>query len=134
MSVKLREDQWEKLHRFVREQPGVYAGEAEDGRRFFEAVLWLARSGAQWRLLPASYGNWSVYKRFQRWSERGVWEMMFEVFADDPDMQELMLESSVIRAHASAAAASSKKGDKTLKHAATVEVGSARSYLASSLR
>lgn len=126
MSVKLRDDQWEKLHGFVQGHPGVYAGQSEDCRRFLEAVLWIAKSGAQWRLLPAEYGNWnSVYKRFQRWSERSVWQAMFEVFADDPDMRELMLDSSVIRAHASAAGAPAKRGDKTRKPSDAAKAGSA---------
>ena len=126
MRIELSAEQWEKIQAFVQAQPQVYLGKPEDCRKFLEGVLWIARSGAQWRLLPEHYGNWnSVYKRFNRWSERGVWEAMFEVFADDPDMRELMIDSSVIRAHASAAGALHKKGVKTPKPSATAEVGSA---------
>ncbi len=83
--VKLRSDQWRKIRGFLDESPKVYVGPERRCRRFVEGVLWIARSGAQWRLLPERYGNWnSVYKRFDRWSERGIWKELVEHFADDP--------------------------------------------------
>jgi transposase len=121
--VKLRNDQWRKIRDFLYENPKVYVGQERQCRRFIEGVLWMTRSGAQWRLLPKRYGNWnSVYKRFDRWSERGVWQEMFEHLADDPDMERLMIDSSVIRAHACAAGAPGEKGGKKRKHSATVAV------------
>ncbi len=47
---------------------------------------------------------------------------MFEHFADDPDMEKLMVDSSVVRAHACAAGASKKRGGKKRRHSATAEV------------
>ena len=124
--VNLRNDQWRKIRSFLDENPKVYVGRERQCRRFVEGVLWMTRSGAQWRLLPKRYGNWnSVYKRFDRWSERGVWQELFEYFADDPDMEKLMLDSSVIRAHACSAGAPQVKGGKRHRHLATAEVGSA---------
>ena len=71
--VNLRNDQWRKIRSFLDENPKVYVGRERQCRRFIEGVLWMTRSGAQWRLLPKRYGNWnSVHKRFDRWSERGV--------------------------------------------------------------
>jgi transposase len=42
----------------LREDPNAYIGKDEQAcRRFVEAVKWVSRSGAQWRLLPAEYGK-----------------------------------------------------------------------------
>ncbi len=118
--VKLQNKQWHKIRAFLDEKPQVYVGQEKQCRKFIEGVLWMLRSGAQWRLLPEKYGNWnSVYKRFDRWSEKGVWEAMFKHFAADPDMESVMMDSSVVRAHACAAGAAHKKGGKKAKNSAT---------------
>ena len=40
----------------------------------FCAMLYVLRTGIPWRDLPKSYGNWhSIYLRFKRSSDRGVW-------------------------------------------------------------
>ncbi len=127
--VKLRNDSWRKIREFLNENPKVYVGNERQCRRFIEGVLWMMRSGAQWRLLPRRYGSWnSVYKRFDRWSERGIWSEMVEYFADDPDMERLMLDSSVVRAHACAAGAGHKRGVRRRRPLATVEADLAPNF------
>ena len=72
---------------------------AADNRLFINAVIWIARSGAPWRDLPERFGLWnSVYQRFRRWTKEGVWQAVFEAL-QDPDLQWLMIDSTVIRAH-----------------------------------
>jgi transposase len=84
MTVKLTDDQWQKILPVLKTCRQVRLGAGRDARRFLEAVLWVTRSGAQWRLLPSKYGNWNaVYKRFARWSELKVFEKLFEHFSAD---------------------------------------------------
>lgn len=109
--VKLSNHEWAKIAEFLRGYNGVYVGDEGDCRRFIEGVLWIIRSGSAWRLLPENYGNWnSIYKRFARWEERGVWEALFENFKADPAVEYLIIDSTIVRAHASAAGAPPKKG------------------------
>ena len=115
-SVKLSSEQWDQILQFLRGCTGLYVGQEAECRRFIEALLWIARSGAQWRLLPAEYGNWnSVYKRFSRWADQGIWEQMQRRFAGDPDLEHLIIDSTVVRAHPCAAGAPQSKGGRKLR-------------------
>ncbi|RZK35957.1 MAG: transposase [Hymenobacter sp.] len=45
-------------------------------------MVWMARTGAQWRHLPDEYGKWnSVFRRYRRWVVTGVFEAMLETLA-----------------------------------------------------
>ena len=105
--VRLTDDEWARIQGFLRQEPRAYVGQDEQAcRRFVEAVKWMSRSGAQWRLLPAEYGAWnSVYKRFVRWCEAGVWERLLATLASDPDLEHGMLDATIVRAHPCAAGA-----------------------------
>ncbi len=105
----LRNDQFERVYLLLQHEPKIHTKVRERERLFLEAVYWMSRSGAQWRFLPASYGAWnSVYKRFARWADLGVWTRLFERVADDPDLQSVMIDATVVRAHACAAGAPKK--------------------------
>src|ERR1700679_1391167 len=117
----ITDDQWERIKDLLPGQPGHPGVTAKDNRLFMDAVLWIAKTGAPWRDLPECFGNWnSVWRRFSRWAQKGVWEHVF-CELQDPDLEWLLLDSSVIRAHQHAAG---KKGVQSRKPWAEVAVDS----------
>lgn len=105
-TIFLTDQQWQKILPYLQDHRRVRVGQPEKCRQFVEAVLWYARTGAQYRELPADRGKWnSVYKRFVRWSNHLVWSDMFAYFNDDPDLENVMVDSTIVRAHACAAGA-----------------------------
>ena len=110
----LRDDQWDRLRSFVPGGRKGKRGPRSDGRRFFDAVLWLARSGARWRDLPEDrFGPYqTVKRRSYRWIEQGVFDQIFEAVAIDPDLEWLSIDATVIRAQAQAAGGRRKRGDR----------------------
>ncbi|WP_232290860.1 transposase [Polaromonas naphthalenivorans] len=54
---KLSDGEWVHLIGKLKKTPGIRVGCEATCRRFVEAVLWMLRSGAQWRLLPDRLGH-----------------------------------------------------------------------------
>jgi transposase len=102
-NIKITTRQWKRILSFLETRSDLYIGKTINCKRFINAILWMTRSGAQWRLLPEKYGDWnSIYKRFNRWAEKGIWTAMFEHFTGDADMESVMIDATVVRAHSSA--------------------------------
>ena len=98
---EISDDAWARVQPLLPARPGPAAMD----RLFLNAVLWIGKTGAPWRDLPERFGPWnSVWRRFDRWARRGVWAALFEAL-QDPDMEWLILDSTVIRAHPCAAGA-----------------------------
>jgi transposase len=121
------EGQFDRLYALLQRERKIHTQQREAIRRFVGAIYWMSRSGAQWRFLPAGYGAWnSVYKRFARWDDLGVWERLLTQVADDPGLQSVLLDATVVRAHACAAGAPQKTAGRGRRGSGARAAGSAR--------
>ena len=102
----LSDQQWDRIAGLIIGRPDQRGSTGRDNRMFVEGVLWIVRTGAPWRDLPEAFGEWnSVFRRFSRWSQKGVWHRIFEALSDDPDFEYLILDSTIVRAHQHASGA-----------------------------
>ena len=108
---------WERMAPLIIGRPDQKGSTGRDNRMFVEGVLWIVRTGSPWRDLPEAFGDWnSVFRRFSRWSIKGVWWRIFEAVSDDPDFEYLIVDSTIVRAHQHAAGA--KKGGLKIRRSA----------------
>jgi transposase len=102
----LSDEQWSRLLGVIIGRAGQRGSTGRDNRMFVEGVLWLVRTGAPWRDLPNVFGEWnSVFRRFSRWGQKGVWQRVFDALSDDPDFEYLIIDSTIVRAHQHASGA-----------------------------
>ncbi|MEH7900743.1 IS5 family transposase [Rhizobium laguerreae] len=107
----LRDDQWERIRGFVPGGTKGKRGPRTNNRLFLDALLWMARSGSRWRDLPERLGDYrSVKRRYYRWIEMGVLDEMLAMLAREADLEWLMIDSTIVRAHQHAAGARKVKG------------------------
>ena len=94
---------WVRIEPLMKGKPGDVGRSSVDNWLFINALVRIARSGAAWRDLPQRYGAWNwVYQRFRRWAKTGHWQTIFEAL-QDPDLDWVMIDSTLIRAHQQAA-------------------------------
>ncbi|MGZ9092981.1 MAG: IS5 family transposase [Rhodoplanes sp.] len=106
---------WERMAPLIIGRPDQKGSTGRDNRMFVEGVLWIVRTGSPWRDLPATFGDWnSVFRRFSRWSIKGVWWRIFAAMSDDPDFEYLIVDSTIVRVHQHAAGAKKGSEDQAL--------------------
>ena len=109
----LSDEQWEKLRPLLPPQKPPHGGRpAKSHRKMINGMLWIARTGAPWRDLPSRYGKvQSVFSRFRRWREQGIWAQVFSTLqsiAEEEgriDWNLHFVDSTTVRAHQHAAGA-----------------------------
>ena len=108
MLIRMSDEDWTRVLEVFRACRSRRGAKGRDDRRFLEAIHYFAVHNVTWRALPAAFGKWnSVWKRFWRLSQAGVFEAFFDALASLSRTAHLvqMFDSTIVRAHVSAAGA-----------------------------
>lgn len=100
--IGVSDEEWALIGSLLPPERGRGCRPAGDNRPYFEGMMWMARTGAQWRHLPDEYGKWnSVFRRYRRWVLTGVFDAMLETLAEMAGRERSadMIDSTVVRAH-----------------------------------
>lgn len=102
----LTDAQWRRLAPLLPECRTRGRPYEADHRLTVEGIFWIARTGAPWRDLPERYGKpITVYQRFRRWTERGVFQRVFDSLACELDLSTAMVDGTFFKVHQHAAGA-----------------------------
>ncbi|EKS9916810.1 TPA: IS5 family transposase, partial [Burkholderia multivorans] len=111
----LSDEVWKKIEAILPGKEGDRGRTAMDNRWFLEAVLWIGRTGSPWRDLPVQFGRWhTVYIRFSRWRRKGVWQRVVHALAGETEIEHILIDSTIVRAHQHSAGALKKGGPQAL--------------------
>ena len=99
----MTEEQWKKVKDLLPPEKPKHGGRpGKDNWMMLNGILYWLNTGIPWRDRPERYSPWkSVYTRFQRWSQQGVWEHIFEelIAQDIVDKTPLMLDNTTVKVH-----------------------------------
>src|SRR3979490_903062 len=116
MLTRMTDTDWKIVLEAFRAARSRRGDKGRNDRKFLEALHYFVVHNITWRALPEKFGHWnSVWKRFWRLSRSGTFEAFFDALAAMSETAHLvqMFDSTVVRAHVSAAGA---KGGKTITH------------------
>src|SRR5215216_3298566 len=118
MLTRMTETDWALVVQLFREARSRRGDKGRDDRNFLEALQYFVVHNITWRALPPKFGPWNtIWKRFWRLSRSGTFEAFFAALAATSKTAHLvqMFDSTVVRAHISAAGA---KGGRTIRRSA----------------
>lgn len=111
---EISDPDWERIKDILPPENTGEGRPSKPNRLMLNGRLWKVKTGAPWRDLPARFGPWkTVYSRFRMWSQKDVFQNLFESLTGDADLQDASIDSTSCKVHQHAAGA--KKGQKTPK-------------------
>src|SRR3954470_14787020 len=91
---------WDRIKDMLPGRAGHVGVTARNNRLFIDAVLYRYRTGIAWRDLPEKYGDFrNVHRRFSRWAAKGIWARLLSVLTEEADTEDVMIDTTVVRAH-----------------------------------
>jgi transposase len=85
--MDLTNEQWQRIAGYLpkpKAQPGTSGRPPQDLRAVLDGILWILRTGAPWADLPSRYPPKSTcHRRFQEWTESGVFAKILTALAED---------------------------------------------------
>ena len=113
---ELTDEQWEWLKDHLPGKVTDPGRSAVDNRLFVYAALYVLNTGIPWADLPQRFGKPNtVWKRYDRWAEAGVWERVARELGDvalSESVEELLLDSTSVKAHPTASTGRREPGEK----------------------
>jgi len=83
MRGDLTDEEWAIIGGLLTPESGRLSRPAQDNPLFLNGMLHVLRVGCPWRDMHERYGTWnSVYIRFRRWAEQGVWDALLETLVE----------------------------------------------------
>jgi len=130
MRFDLTDEEWALLEPLL---PQQRKSARADDRRVLNGIFYALRTGMPWRDLPERYGPYTTaYNRFNRWSRRGIWKRVFERLASKSRDSLHLIDSTIVKAHRSAAGA--KGGSSARRSVSAVAAAAPRSTPASTAK
>ena len=105
----LTDEQMARLEPFF---PKSHGKPRVDDRRVLSGIIFVNRNGLRWRDAPAAYGpHKTLYNRWKRWSEAGVFIRMMEGLSGaQTERRTVMIDATYLKAHRTASSLRVKKG------------------------
>ena len=122
---ELTDEQWESIQDLLPGKAGDPGRTAADNRLFVDAVLYVLKTVIPWEDLPARFGKPNtVWKRYDRWCANDVWQEIVRALGD-PDLEEVQLDSTTIKAHPVASTGRRELGEKKKRRTSAAASGEA---------
>jgi transposase len=105
----LNDERMAKLEPFF---PKPHGKPRVDDRRVLSGIIFINRNGLRWRDAPEAYGpHKTLYSRWKRWSEKGIFARMLLELADRGGATDmLMIDATHLKTHRTASSLGLKKG------------------------